>query len=90
MTHPGTPTGAPSSVFVRKRLHARLLLLLGGLLCAALYGSCARASMCAFLFPRFAVFYDHLYHNDQLRHVIQRLITIRKRNGIHCRSEVGG
>ncbi len=36
-----------------------------------------------------AVFYDHLYGSSpQLRHVIERLIDTRTRNGIHCRSTV--
>jgi hypothetical protein len=36
-----------------------------------------------------AVFYDHLYENKHLRHLITRLIELRQRTGINCRSEVG-
>ena len=35
-----------------------------------------------------AVFYDHIYGNSQLRHVVERLMELRKNNGIHCRSAV--
>ncbi|GAB4821757.1 hypothetical protein N2152v2_008803 [Parachlorella kessleri] len=34
------------------------------------------------------VFYDHIYGNSQLRHVVERLMDMRKNNGIHCRSTV--
>lgn len=36
------------------------------------------------------VFYDHLYDSNapHLRHVITRLIELRSRLGIHCRSKV--
>jgi hypothetical protein len=38
------------------------------------------------------VFYDHLYdkHNSGLRHLIGRLIELRQRMGINCRSQVRG
>lgn len=38
-----------------------------------------------------AVFYDHLHDNSapNLRHAITRLIQLRTRNGINCRSTVG-
>lgn len=36
------------------------------------------------------MFYDHLYENKHLRHLITRLIELRQRTGINCRSEVGG
>jgi hypothetical protein len=37
------------------------------------------------------VFYDHLYdkNSQHLRHLITRLIQLRQRLGIHCRSKVG-
>lgn len=40
--------------------------------------------------PAAAVFYDHLYDSNapNLRHVITRLIALRSRLGIHCRSKV--
>ena len=34
-----------------------------------------------------SVFYDHL-EEPQLAHTIQRLIALRLRAGIHCRSQV--
>jgi len=34
------------------------------------------------------VFYDHLFHNEHLKHVVRRLIALRKDVGIHCRSQV--
>ena len=34
------------------------------------------------------VFYDHMFHEDHLSHVIKRLIAIRKECGIHCRSNI--
>lgn len=34
------------------------------------------------------VFWDHVFGNDQLRHVVQRLMDIRIKHGIHCRSQV--
>ena len=32
-----------------------------------------------------AIFWDHMFHNQQLRHVVQRLVALRKKQGIHCR-----
>lgn len=34
------------------------------------------------------VFYDHIFHNDNLKHLIRRLIALRKEAKIDCRSEV--
>lgn len=34
------------------------------------------------------VFWDHVYENEHMRHVVKRLVEVRKRNGIHARSQV--
>ena len=34
------------------------------------------------------VFYDHIFHNEHLKHVVRRLIALRKEAGISCRSRV--
>ena len=34
------------------------------------------------------VFYDHMFHEQHLSHVIRRLIALRKECNIHCRSEI--
>jgi len=34
------------------------------------------------------VFYDHMFHDEHLSHVIKRLIALRKELGIHCRSTI--
>ena len=35
-----------------------------------------------------SVFYDHFFHEKQLSHTIRRLMDLRRRNRIHCRSTV--
>lgn len=34
------------------------------------------------------VFYDHLFHEQHAAHIIKRLVALRKKAGIHCRSKV--
>jgi len=34
------------------------------------------------------VFYDHAFQDGQLSHVVKRLVALRKRLDIHCRSQV--
>lgn len=34
------------------------------------------------------VMYDHMFHDGHISHVVQRLVALRQRLGIHCRSAV--
>lgn len=34
------------------------------------------------------IMYDHMFHDGHISHVVQRLVALRKRLGIHCRSAV--